>query len=129
MNEPIGLSEFMRVNGMDPGAGLRAPMTASRTSSVRELIRIHTPVWDPTIKGLFRPEDIQHMRLGTEDGIPAHRFNLGDYGETKEHASDILIVVSLDADDSTRMPKPPDDRWGPTMVNLFERWVAGGMPE
>jgi hypothetical protein len=129
MNEPISLSEFMRVNSMDSGAGLLAPMTASRTSSVLEFIRLHTPVWDPTIKGLFRPDDIQHMRLGTAEGIPAHPFNLGDYGETKEHAAAILGVVSLDADDSIRMPKPPDDRWGPTMVNLFERWVAGGMPE
>ena len=128
MGDPIGLGEFMRVNGLDPRTGISAPMLTRQTSSMREFVRLLTPVWDPTIRGLFRPDDIQHMLYGTADGIPADRFNLGDYAQTRDRARNILRVVSSD-DDFIRMPKPPEDAWGPDRVGLFHRWVAGGMPQ
>ena len=137
MSEPIGLSEFMRVNGMDPSAGLRGPMTASRTTSVRAFIRMHTPVWNPTIRGLFTDDDIHHMLYGSEDGVPEDLFNLGDYSETKVRARNILRVVSS-PDPFVRMPPPPGpgdrdqrdtQRWGGGHIELFHRWVAGGTPE
>ena len=127
MGDPIGLGEFMRVNDLDPRAGLGAPMRRRKTSSVRDFVRLLTPVWNPTVRGLFRPDDIQHMLYGTADGIPADLFDLHDYIQTRDRARNILRVVSSH-DDFVRMPKPPEPEWGPDRVGLFHRWVAGGMP-
>jgi hypothetical protein len=135
MTEPIGLSEFMQVNNMDPGAGLAGPMTARGTTSLLEFIRMLTPVWDPTIKSLFQADDRTHMLYGSPEGIPADLFDLADINHVRARSRNILRVVSSE-DPLIRMPKPPspgdrdqqDKRWGPDLIDLFHQWVAGGMP-
>jgi hypothetical protein len=135
MTEPIELSEFMQVNGLDPGAGLAGPMTARGATSLVAFIGMLTPVWDPTIKTLFQPDDRTHMLYGSPEGIPADLFDLADVNDVRARARNILRVVRSE-DPLIRMPKPPtpddrdqtDKRWGPDLVDLFHQWVAGGMP-
>jgi hypothetical protein len=132
----ISLSEFMQVNGMDARAGFARPMKAGATLSVQEFIRKRTPVWNPTVKGLFTHEDIHHMQYGDEDDPPGPKtwlFNLADIDATRERARDILDRVST-TDWTRTMPPPPkpgevDRRWTGSHIDLFHRWLAGGMPE
>lgn len=132
----ISLSEFMEVNGMDLSAGLAGPMKKIGTSSVQEFIRKHTPVWNPTIRGLFVPDDINHMLYGDEDDPPGPKtwlFNLADPVATREHGRDILDRVST-TDWKRVMPRPPkpgevDRRWSGSHISLFHRWLAGGAPD
>jgi hypothetical protein len=127
VNGPISVAEFMRANGMDPSAGLSGPMTSNHTSSLRDLIAKLTPRWS-TVRGCFRDEDVQHMLYGSPQGAVKQPFNLGDYSDVRRKAPDILVAVSSSID-SIRMPPPPEDPWGPTLINLFWRWVAGGTPQ
>ena len=128
MTESISVVEFMRANGMRPGAGLSTAMASSRTSSLLDFIGKHTPRWDPTIRGCFRDVDIEHMLYGSPEGEVSKPINLGDYTDVLANARDILRVVSS-TDDDVRMPRPPEDPWGPTLIDLFRRWVAGGAPQ
>jgi hypothetical protein len=65
------------------------------------------------IKPLFRQKDKQSMQWA---------FDLWSYQDVKSHASDILQRLQEGS-------MPCDDPWPQDQVELFQRWVQGGMPE
>jgi hypothetical protein len=69
------------------------------------------------IRPLFRPKDVRHMR---------NILNLADLAEASEGAQDIVLRVRAE---NRRMPPPPDIRWTPAQIALFERWIADQFPE
>jgi hypothetical protein len=126
MTQSISGGEVLRANGLDPKAGLRAPMAAHGTTSFRDLIGALTPRWN-TIVGCFNDEDVHHMLYGSEEGEVRKPLNLLDYVDVSARGRDILVVVTS-TDDSVRMPPPPRAPMQPTLIALFWRWVAGGTP-
>jgi hypothetical protein len=62
------------------------------------------------IKPLFRPKDIQSMRM---------HFDLGSYEDVSDYADRILGRLR-------RGSMPCDGGWPPAQVDVFERWVSGG---
>jgi len=65
------------------------------------------------IQGLFRESDRRSMRFA---------FDLADVGDVRAHATDILARLQ---DGSM----PCDGGWPPDRVDVFARWVAGGMAD
>lgn len=129
MSDPILVKMFWKASDLDPGQGIRQTVLAAGTTSLRTFIGSRTPRWEPTIRGCFRYDDYHHMLYGSPDHPdPYPKFNLWDYADVRSHAWDILKRVRLKDDDPLRMPPPPDDRWGQTLIDLFSKWVAGGMP-
>lgn len=129
MSEYIGVVGFMRANALDPSAGLSGPMTSSHTSSLRDFIAKRTPRFDPTIKGSFGEDDVQHMLLGIggENDVK-DKFDLHDYSAVRKRAQEIYASVSTE-DELKRMPPPPEGkRWSEDLLQPFRRWMAGGMP-
>ena len=71
------------------------------------------PTFTNDIKPLFREKDRNSM---------LSHFDLWSFADVRDHGRAILEVLR-----SGRMPC--DGPWGPGDVNIFERWVAGGMAE
>jgi hypothetical protein len=69
------------------------------------------PSFEHDIKPLFRPTDQQSMDF---------MFDLWNYQDVRENAAEILERVQ----DGTM---PCDGDWPPEQVDLFRRWVDGGM--
>jgi hypothetical protein len=73
--------------------------------------------WTNTIKGQFRPIDIEHMKQVTGGDL-----DLGDYTSTKNNGDDVYDMVK-----SKRMP--PRSPWSDTYVQNFKEWMDAGYPE
>lgn len=129
MSDPIQVGRFWTASGLDPGKGLRQPMLAAGMTSLRAYVNSRTPRFEPTIRGCFRYEDYEHMLNGTPGYTkPYKQFNLTDYSHVRDNALDILDRVSRAEDDKFRMPRPPDEPWSQTLIDLFLKWIYGGMP-
>jgi hypothetical protein len=72
-----------------------------------------TPGFASDIKPLFRQKDRESMESA---------FDLWDYKDVKESASDILRVLEAGE-------MPCDGPWPAEQVALFRSWVETGMPE
>jgi hypothetical protein len=130
MGDPILIKMFWNACGLNPADGLRNQVISSGVSSVRAFVGARTPKYDPTIRGCFREEDYQHMMNGTPDyaGDPYMKFDLFKYSDVHDQAWPILNRIGRGDADPMRMPPLPDARWSQTLVDLFSKWVAGGMP-
>ena len=73
--------------------------------------------WTNTIKGQFRPIDVQHMKQ-----VTANRIKLDDYQSVKATADEIWGMVN-----SNQMP--PGHPWSDTFKQNFRTWMDTGMPE
>ena len=71
------------------------------------------------IRPLFRPIDIDHMRLRGTD--------LTNLEDVTNFAEFIVELVQRD-DDDRRMPKPPGQHWTPTQAQLLQQWIDEGNP-
>jgi hypothetical protein len=67
--------------------------------------------FEKDIKPLFRAKDHDAMKAS---------FDLWDYADVVRHAPAILQAVSSEA-------MPCDGPWPPARVELFSRWMNGGM--
>jgi hypothetical protein len=67
--------------------------------------------YETDIRPLFRDADIASMRFA---------FDLGSYDDVREHAAPILSRLRDGG-------MPCDGAWPSSQVDLFERWVQGGM--
>jgi hypothetical protein len=65
------------------------------------------------IKPLFREKDRSSM---------VGRFDLWSYQDVRDNAPSILEVLRAGT-------MPCDGQWSPDHIDLFGRWVAGGMAE
>jgi hypothetical protein len=70
------------------------------------------------IAPLFRLKDTQHMQF-------ARGMDLSSHDVVRTSAEKIAGRLKSDREP---MPPPPDQRWTPTQIELFERWVAEGCP-
>jgi hypothetical protein len=71
------------------------------------------PSFARDIKPLFREKDRSSMR---------RRFDLWSLADVREHAAAIIEVLRGGT-------MPCDGQWSPDDVDLFGRWIAGGMAE
>jgi hypothetical protein len=72
----------------------------------------NTPSFARDIQPLFREDDRASMDFA---------FDLWDYHDVRTHAQDILTRLSEGT-------MPCDGEWPEQQIDLFRRWVDGGMP-
>jgi len=71
------------------------------------------PTFTNAVQPLFRERDRKAMKFA---------FDLGSYEDVKQNAEGILQRL----EDGSM---PCDGAWSPEQIDVFRRWVAGGMPE
>lgn len=71
-----------------------------------------TPGFAQDIQPLFREDDRENMSFA---------FDLWDCDDVRAHAENILERL----EDGTM---PCDCEWPPEQIEVFRRWIAGGMP-
>jgi hypothetical protein len=74
--------------------------------------------WDNTIKQLFTPQDINHMKE-----ITGNALKLDDHESVKTWAGQIWVQVENDD-----MPPNPKNAWDQVKKKNFKEWMDNGMP-
>jgi hypothetical protein len=116
------VEEMQAADTADGGNSFLADLLASdraRLGVLSDPAAPRTTSFARDIGPLFRPKDVQHMLFRGVD--------LRTHDRVREAAA--LILERLRDSEEDQMPPPPDQRWTPAQLELFERWIAEGFPQ